>query len=97
MKKSRETTVEISWSYDISCYEIVGAKVIFKSSSSDEAKELIIPMPKSSYIIDDLKDNSEYNIDILTLYAKGKASEATSLHFNSGEFMGGSTSEYSTG
>ncbi|KAK2152405.1 hypothetical protein NP493_2471g00001, partial [Ridgeia piscesae] len=82
VKRSRETTVEISWSYDISCYEIVGAKVIFKSSSSDQAKELIIPMPKSSYIIDDLEDNSEYTIDILTLYAKGKASEATSLHFN---------------
>ena len=97
MKKSKETTVEISWSYDISCYEIVGAKVIFKSLSSDEAKELIIPMPKSSYIIDDLKGDSEYTIDILTLYAKGKASEATSLHFNSGQFMGGSMREYITG
>ena len=97
MKKSKETTVEISWSYDISCYEIVGAKVLFKSSSSDEAKELIIPVPDSSYTIEDLKDNSEYTIDILTLYAKGKQSEATSLHFNSGQFMDGSMSEYITG
>lgn len=86
VKKSHGATVEISWSYDVSCYVIVGASVTVKTSSAPP-REWILLAHQTSYVVDDLKDDGEYTVKIVTLYEEGIKSEATTLRFNSGEFM----------
>ena len=78
--------MEIWWQYDVSCYVTKGVKISYMTASNVQ-KEVMLPAAQSSYMLDDLDPNNDYNVAVVTVYEGSETSEVESLQFNSGDLV----------